>query len=423
MKDTGTKREIKSFWWSPDHPEARWFGTLTLERGEGPQLELIVERGSSDLDKHPLGPVIHGKDEHGKPITLFFAGSSGDTTSGAVMTRRLSAGYALLGVALPNVESFVVNELRVQVQHLHGWLGITGFIHGGELAEKEIITRYRHPEELVFSISADLEIGVGMFFNAHNGFQRESVEEEASFAFRSKAGMSQRRCLNLLNALRLLLHLASLKKVYPVRMDAMRDDYGFQFGERWIRHEVEVWSSGIREAKSEPPIPDHWMFRFEDVRARFADFMLEWLDYTEKFDEALGCYSSTIYHSLTSELAHLSLTQALEAYHGVRFSSHHKQEFQAKITELGNLQAASLAGLVDDVPAFAERVLCNRNYYTHHNPKWLATGNVVKGAELIRLNEKLKLLFQMCVLTDLGIPADRFSRLRRQLATQIIEYS
>jgi hypothetical protein len=35
----------------------------------------------------------------------------------------------------------------------------------------------------------------------------------------------------------------------------------------------------------------------------------------------------------------------------------------------------------------------------------------------------LRLLFQMCVLTDLGIPSDRFPRLRRQLASEIIDYA
>jgi hypothetical protein len=52
----------------------------------------------------------------------------------------------------------------------------------------------------------------------------------------------------------------------------------------------------------------------------------------------------------------------------------------------------------------------------------MQTGNVAERADLIRLNEKLRLIFQMCVLTDLGIPAARFNRLRRQLASEIIEY-
>jgi hypothetical protein len=48
--------------------------------------------------------------------------------------------------------------------------------------------------------------------------------------------------------------------------------------------------------------------------------------------------------------------------------------------------------------------------------------NTAVEGKLIQLNEKLTLIFQMCVLTEMGIPAERFIRLRRQLATVIIDY-
>lgn len=67
MSDT---RTIKSFWWSPGQPTTRWFGILTLEAKETPSLELFGERGESSQNVQPVGNVIHGMDEHGKPITL-----------------------------------------------------------------------------------------------------------------------------------------------------------------------------------------------------------------------------------------------------------------------------------------------------------------------------------------------------------------
>jgi uncharacterized protein YeaO (DUF488 family) len=205
-------------------------------------------------------------------------------------------------------------------------------------------------------------------------------------------------------------------------MTAYQNGHGYQVGDRWIDRDIEIWCSGLRKAKSEIPISDCWVFRFDDVRSTFEVFIRKWLEYVERFDEALSCYSCTVYHSLTDVLHHLNLTQALEAYHGVRFASHDERGFEAKIKQLASLHMGALDGLVDDPADFASRVLCTRNYYTHHNPKWLELGKVAKKAELWRMNEKLKLLFQMCVLTDNGIPADRFSRLRRQLATEIIDF-
>jgi hypothetical protein len=417
------KRQIKSFWWATDQPVTRWFGTLTLELDQTPELELIVERNSPADNARPLGRVIHGKDEHGVPITLLFVSSSGDSITGAVLKRTLHAGYALVGIALPDADSFAVNSLRFQVQHLYGWLGRSGFKRDAEENGYTFAVHFQRQEDEWFSIAPCLELGVHNTFETHNGFQERRIREDAALTFRSTEGFSLARCWELLNAVRTLIHFASLNKVYPIWMTAYKNGHGYQIGDRWIDQDIEIATSDLREAKSEYPISDRWLFQFDDVRSDFAGFIHRWLDYTQKFAESLDCYSSTIYNSLTAELAHLSLTQALEAYHGIQFSSHHEHKFQAKIEELGNLHASSLKGLVDDVRDFAERVLCTRNYYTHHNPKWLATGKVAERAELIRLNEKLRLLFQMCVLTDLGVPADRFSRLRRQLATEIINYT
>ena len=392
--DETTKREIKSFWWAPDHEDDRWFGTLTLEPGETPHLELIVERLGPVTDRRPLGSVIHGKDEHGKPITLLFAGSSGESISGAVMKRTCIAGYAMLGIALPCANSFVAHSLRFQVQHLYGWLGISGFDRDQPNTLQDHVVRYHHPDDQWFTISPELELALHGPVQAGDGFQERRIREDAALTFRSKAGFSLGRCNELVGAVRLLLHLAVLKKVYPVWMTAYQNGHGYKLGDQWIDQDIGIWSSILREAKSEPPIPGHWVFRFDDVRSDFAGFVRKWLDYTEKFAEALNCYSSTIYHSLTNELAHLSLTQALEAYHGIQFSSHHKHTFKAKIKELCDMHAASLRGVVDNVGEFAERVLCTRNYYTHHNPKCLGTGKVAERGELFRMNEKLKLLFR-----------------------------
>jgi hypothetical protein len=419
----GTMLQIKSFWWAPTHPQTRWFGTLTLEADKTPKLELFVEREDSADNARPLGRVVHGKDEHGVPITLLFAGSSGDSTTGAVLKRTIHAGYALLGIALPDADSFGANSLRFQVQHLHGWLGRSGFERNADETNYAFVVKFRHQADEWFSITPDLELAIHNTYETNNGFQEQSIREDAALTFRSKGCFSPARCNELIGAMRMLLHFASLKRVFPVWVTAYKNGHGHNRGDKWIDQDIDIRSSILREPKSELPFPDLWIFRFDDVRNDFSGFVRKWLEYTQKFTEPLGCYFSTIYHSLTAELAHLSLTQALEAYHGTRFASHHKHEFQQKIEELGNLHAAALKGLVDDVREFAERVLCTRNHYTHHNPKWIATGKVAERAELIRLNEKLRLLFQMCVLTDLGIPSDRFPRLRRQLASEIIDYA
>jgi hypothetical protein len=419
-----TKREIKGFWWAPEHPETRWLGTLAVGPDQSPTLEVFTEPTEFFKEVTLPGGVIHGNDESGKPVTLLFVSPPMSSWSSGMTRRSFHAGYALLGIAVPDADSFVAHELRLKLQHLYGWLGLSGFIRGVPADPEEFVVRYRQPDEVRFQITPELEVGLGMEFHMRNGAQDKSLKEEAWAIFRSPKGFPLRRCFDLANALRLLLHLAVLRRVYPVLIETRKKGHGYQLGDRWHDQDIEVCGSILREQTDQDPIGGRWTFRFEDVRNNFAVFFRDWLRYVEEYREALGCYSGTVYQSLTSELDHLSLTQALDAYHGVKFQAHgDRGGIRPKIEQLAGLHAASLRGLVDDIPAFAKEVQVTRNFYTHHNPDLRTTGKVAEKTALIRLNEKLTLLFQMCVLADMGIPADRFPDLRRQLATEIIQYA
>lgn len=415
------KREIRSYWWEPDQPDIRWPGDLTLQHGCLPALQVSVERTNLCDDLHPMGRVLQGIDADGRPITLLFVTSSGDSVRAAAVTRSFHAGYALIGIALSDAASLVVNEFYVKLQQLHGWLGISGFRNEGWVAG-EFAIHYRQPKQLVFKIKPDLEISVGTGCRSNRSSKKQSLEEEAYVSFRSKAGLSLNQCRRFLSSFRMLLNLASTEPVYPTRLIGFKNDHGLRINGQWIREEIEIWTPILREPESEHRLPGRWVFRFEDVRARFAAFVRKWLWYTVKFSEALGCYFATVFHELPPTLVHLSITQALEAYHGVKFQSHKQRGLQGKLTKLLMLHSGSLNGIVNDVKEFAKQAAETRHYYAHHNPEDLARGRVSSGAELLQLNERLKLLFQVCVLTDLGIPSDRFNRLREQLATEIVEF-
>jgi hypothetical protein len=416
-----TPRTIKSFWWSPEKPETRCFGILTLELDETPSLELFLERANPASTLPPAGNVIHGMDEHGHPITLLFAGSARQTISGAVAKRTCSAGYALIGISLPNAESFVAHSLRFQLQHFYGWLGRSGYSTTNDTSATFTV-QYRQPEDEGFCITQDLDLVIHSTYTANNGFQERSIKEDAAMTFKSKNGLSLATCLKLVGSMRMLLHFAVLKKVYPTWMTVYQNGHGYEAGGRWIDQDIELVSSNLHEPKSEYPMADRWIFRFEDVRQDFPVFIREWLVYEEKFSEALGGYASTVYHSFPSQMTLLTVTQALDAYHGIKYQSHDNRNFKLKLQEILTHHTDGLKGLVDDLSDFADRVHVTRNFYTHHNPKWDQDGKVARRSDLIRMNERLKLLFQVCVLSDLQIPKDRFVRLRRQIATQIIEY-
>jgi len=402
------KRDIAGLWWFPSNPEEKWTGTLSLELDKSPKLTVAVPKSAFESfgQKLKAPPIIHGCDQNGNQITLLTPGWPRTHGGAALRETTYSAHYAVLGLELHCKKDFKTNKLSFRIQHLLNWVGVTGFSNAVASGDNGFGIHYELPKDQLFAISNDLSVKFCPVYSFNNGLHTKKAEENIWVTFVSENGINWSQMKELLAAFRSLLHFATLKRVYPLEMKA--DD-------------VELWSSFIQEDVESEFMPNRWIFQFVDVRVRFSEFFSMWLKFVEGFEEAINCYHTTVYHSLPSEVEHLCLTQALEAYHGMKHASHEQRNFGGKIQELAATHKDHLKGLVDDVKEFGETVRDNRHYYTHHNPEDLKAGRIVKGAKLMRLNEKLKLLFQMCVLTEMGIPLERFSRLRTQLASDIID--
>jgi hypothetical protein len=416
-------RRIPGLWWSPSNPNDRWIGTLTLEPGEMPRLDVTVPGGFDALLSKVPEPVIHGCDQHGKPVTLFFPGMPTGEHSQALSRISYFPPYAVLGIELPDTAAFQVQSLTLKMQHLYEWAGVTGFVPDVPAPLHESKIHYRHPEQREFAVNADLTIKLGLSHCFGVESKAKKIGEEAAFSFHCARGMSFQECQALIQALRSLLHFAVLSPVYAVEITAKKQDHGKHYGEKFVADEIELWASSNREWVKSELSPDRWVFRFADVESRFGQFFSDWLACKERFSEALECYFTTIYHPLPSVVEHLCLTQALEAFHGIKNQSHTVHDFLLKIRDLHDQFKIHLPQVLGGSNDFPETVRDNRNYYTHHNPRWLQDGRVVSSGDLFRLNEKLKLIFQMCILTEMRISPDRFMRLNRQLAAHIIDIS
>jgi hypothetical protein len=340
-------------------------------------------------------------------------------SSGGIESLRLHPGYVLSGAHVGSAESFTVGKMTLRLQHLYGWLGASGFSREDAVGFPKAATiAYQLPDDAVFSVGEGASVSFGLRMSMNLTFQCKSMTEDAEVTFQGGNRLGFRECRDMASVLRLLLHFAVLKRVYAVSMtlsDVQEKDGRFDG--------VDLWASDHREPLTEMPVDQQWVFRFSDVKADFGRFFTNWLQYRKKHSESLDCYLTTVYHPLPSSVRHLCLAQALEAYHGERYDSHGERGYKAKVEQLCSQAGNSLKGLVDDAAEFSEQVKDTRNYYTHHNPKDLATRKVVTVApDLIRLNEKMAILLQSCMLSDIGIPAERLCRLRRQMATEIVQY-
>jgi|ERR1700736_366611 len=411
-----TEREIQGIWWFPDNPAKRWIARLSLRKAESPRLDFIVPNDEK-FEARPYPSVLFGEDEHGKPVSLLRLGRVNLSSTLRICEVSYEAGHAFLGLHIRDIDDLRIKTFNAYIQQLPGWLWRSGFERSLINSDSDAATiRYRKPRDLRFNVRETLSVELVTPFTSWADIREQGIREDGCVYFDSPNGIEFQEARGLIKSTAHILHFASLEPIYPIEVKGttVSDEDGSSTSFEWISgwmHDDTKWHID----------PTWWVFRFSDVQNDFAQFCARWFDASSLYQEALSCYFTTVYHPLPDSVEHICLTQALEAYYGVKNATHGR-DFELKIRELAKAHRQSLPGLFDDPLDFATIVRHNRNYYTHHNPKWLPHGRVVLGNELFRLNQKLRLLFQACMLEELRISPERCSRLRRQLETHIVNY-
>jgi len=67
---------------------------------------------------------------------------------------------------------------------------------------------------------------------------------------------------------RLLLHFATLAKIYPLEITARKEGHGLVHEDKFYPQDIELWNSIIKEDVADLR-SNKWVFRFADVQPRF----------------------------------------------------------------------------------------------------------------------------------------------------------
>jgi hypothetical protein len=283
--------------------------------------------------------------------------------------------------------------------------------------------RYQLPKDLSFPIRPDLSLDIMTQASSKHGGRAYEIEESTGLRLHFKSGAGLAEINAWVASLRGLLHFSILRPVRLISLGGRKNRLGRKLADIFLLNEIEILSGMERAEVSERYThASEYLFTFSDIEKDFSGFIQRWVGYEERFANALGCYFTTVYHEQTDPEEFLSLTRALDAYWGIKNGLRDDNDFPKKIRELITSHHTQFASRVPDIARFVEAVKATRHYHTHYGAKWEASGKVVTGTDLTHLNVDLKILFQICVLSDIGIPADRFVRLQRQRPVRVLEY-
>lgn len=415
-------KKFKGYWWLPSNPERQWFGNLRWRPSESPELDLHYRTIDEATGSPPLQTEsILGLDEGGTPISVLRLGSSGGSRSGFLSERNYTAGHVLKGIHVITRDGFRVHRFNAWFQHLGAWLREEGFKTPSE-QEDEFNIQYRRPPDRSFEISKG--VSIYLCHSARSSFRnrQRKIAYDIFFAMSRKHSFSWVQAFRSVDALRNLLHFACLRPIKSTRITFENLDYTFDLGRERHSKTIELFNAGIEATPKESLHEHDFVFMFEDVKTRFSTLCADWFRFCIEQREALGCYATTMYFSLPDQLRLISITQALEAYHQRRYRPKRDIKFKDRIKELCGVQKTRIEEVVGSIEAFATAVTNSRDYYTHHHESIRGRGHVATGVKLTMMSYHLQFLFRLCVLSQFGIDADRYSMLQRRIPNRVVEY-
>jgi len=346
------KREIQGTWWFPQDATKRWIGRLSLPKAESPRLNFIVPNDAG-FAAPPYPSVLLGEDEHAQPVSLLRLGRESLRETSTLSEVSYQAGHAFTGVHIHDTADLLITTIDLYIQQLVGWVRRTGF-EGSVIQSTadETTLHYRTPPDLRFNLREGLSLELVTFPTNWDHGREQGIREDGYIYLDAPAGIRFQETHNLINSLAQILHFATLRPIYPIQVKGtsapIRQDAKskrFEWISGWMHDDV----------KSEID-PDRWVFQFPDVQNDFGAFCSRWFHASSTYQEALSSYFTTVHHPLPDSVQHLCLTQALEAYHGVKNAAHHN-DFELKIRELAQAHRRNLPGFFDSIIGVSQQIL------------------------------------------------------------------
>jgi len=442
--------ELKGFWWLPDAPQKKVFGTLSFSQEIGAQLELYgVLKQPNHRGQLPNEDFILGFSVDGKEITLLesFSGRTKFSFPG-ITSSVYTSNMVFLGQHFSNRKELRFAEVSVRFSYLDLWAKITGFKFPQDmipvLAEKkEITVHHQLPEEFTFASVGEftLSLLVQGSYDLPTLFSRPRqvrIKEETSFVLKSEKKESLTDFKELITALEGFLSFSIGEPIFPLKIEAKSE-----------KTKLDIYYQLLSVPKEETPMAFRgFLFSYPEIKDESDTLFQNWLEKKDSLEPVINLYLGVKYSPfIYSEHEFLSLIQALEAYHRRsrisaaegKYQSDNEyrtglyQSFKAVIPQnidpdfkqslvkgklwyaheysLGRRLKEILRYLSNCIPdssvltpsnwsQFVSLVKNSRNYLTHYEQP---DGPYYdKGEKLYRLSQKLKILLEMCILKSLG---------------------
>jgi len=335
--------------------------------------------------------------------------------------------------------------------HLDEWVNISGFDIKHLKEEKEVIIKYKLPEPFKADISDELKISINIraAVPLPSFVQKEAtIKQKTEIKVETSEDKPFEDYRKIMYHIQNFLTLGITKLVHPLAIKGITEVNKEMINDKTLYPPVEIFyrlSDILKAPKTLPPFD--MLFTFKDISGRFESFLRNWFEKLDLLEPIYDLYFGTLYNPrMYLEHRFLSLIQAIESFHqriyggeylsdenykkvydtlvnaipnGVKIDFKESLENKLKygnefslrkrLKEIFDKYQEILNVFIENKNTFIEKVVDTRNYQTYHDEDLKERS--ASGKKLYHLTQKLKILLEICLLTELGFSSEEIKGL------------
>jgi len=354
-----------------------------------------------------------------------------DSLLSPVLTRLpFNAEAILIGKHFVKKDDITFESIIIEFTNLNSWAPFLGHKRKLFFDNNNKFTGINFNYSLPDDIKIDLENGLK--FNVLCSFNLEDFSRDKrvfNFVEKIKLEIGVKEPKNLdffistIHKLERFFTLAMLMPIYALSVRGkIKENHS---NEKVVRNIVEIFYRANKiPANFNERTPKEMLFTYDDISEDLKTLLDNWFAKYELLEPILNLYFNVVYIEESDYINNfLNLAQALESFHGRIYGKNCNEKTGCKYKHCEKVNKTKNIPLIDrlkcllirhkekiekvitDLDDFAKTVSFNRNYYTHYDRN--DPRKVKKGVDLFNLTNQMKFLFQLCLLSEIGLDEEK----------------
>jgi hypothetical protein len=431
---TTASPNLSGRWFLSGRDKPSLIGTVNFNEGL-PRLVVDVAHDPADVSalagfhtfppNEPHSGVIHGRDRHDKPVTLFGCGEPTKSVSAGITTYTIAVLAVLREQEVESWDQPFFQTTMINLSHLHRWLD-QPFVERKDSNSRPVI-QASEPFEAMFDLEPGVRVAFQQEIHSHSSWDEESIKPGAHVGFYFSSPRSLHEIMDrwVPWAQRLIGLLVGTgvgrERIRFFTHDATQEGLPLH---AWVGSSAELLGQKSKSQRSllRDPLPLNMIAPFPKIANKMPAIIATWHRMDSDMRPVLDLFGAVaLQHSLYAQAQFLFLVQALEVYHALsgKFTDDGKS-WAIRLLEIFDAYADVSGKLLPDSGKMAQRIANTRNELIHGRKK-KRPQDLLDENEMDRVAWSLEALLWIILLRELGIEGDPIQRLiRRSLDARFV---